>query len=93
MSKTLLVKPVLTEKSLNKTDLYVFKVDNKANKSQIKETVEKVYSVKVKEVTTLVRKGKIKTVGRRRLKKQLPTEKLAYITLSKGKIEDFPKNN
>lgn len=93
MSKTLLIKPVLTEKSLNKTDLYVFKVDNKANKLQIKETVEKTYNVKIKEIKTLVRKGKIKTVGRRRLKKQLPTVKLAYITLSKGKIEDFPKNN
>jgi len=93
MSKTLLIKPVLTEKSLNKTDLYVFKVDNKANKLQIKETVEKTYNVKTKEIKTLVRKGKIKTVGRKRLKKQLPTVKLAYITLSKGKIEDFPKNN
>lgn len=93
MSKTLLIKPVLTEKSLNKTDLYVFKVDNKANKLQIKETVEKTYNVKIKEIKTLVRKGKIKTVGRKRLKKQLPTVKLAYITLSKGKIEDFPKNN
>lgn len=93
MSKTILIKPVLTEKSLNRADLYVFKVDHKANKQQVKETVEKTYTVKVKEIKTLVRKGKIKTVGRKRLKKQLPSVKLAYITLSKGKIEDFPKNN
>lgn len=93
MSKTVLIKPVQTEKSLKRADLYVFKVDNKANKPQIKETVEKTYAVEVKEIKTLVRKGKIKTVGRKRLKKQLPTEKLAYLTLSKGKIEDFAKNN
>lgn len=93
MSNTLLLSPVLTEKALNKAELYVFKVDYKATKAQIKETLEKVYPVKVKEVKTLLRKGKVKTVGKKRLKKQLKTVKLAYITLSKGKIEDFPKNN
>lgn len=93
MSSTILLKPVLTEKSLNKTDLYVFKTDPKAKKTQIKELVEKTYQVEVLKIKTLVRKGKVKTVGKKRLKKALPTTKLAYIILSKGKIEDFPKNN
>ena len=93
MSNTILLKPVLTEKSLNKANLYVFKVDPQANKNQIKEAVEKVYKVKVSDIKTVVVKGKFKIVGKRRLKKRLPTVKKAYLTLSKGKIEDFPKNN
>ena len=93
MSNTILLKPVLTEKSLNKADLYVFKVDPQANKNQIKETVEKVYKVVVSEIKTVVVKGKMKVAGKRRLKKRLSKVKKAYITLSKGKIDDFPKNN
>lgn len=93
MSNTVLLKPVLTEKSLNKTDLYVFKVNKQTNKHQIKEAVEKTYKVEVKEVKTVVLKGKVKVAGKRRLKKHLPDQKKAYITLSRGKIEDFPKNN
>jgi large subunit ribosomal protein L23 len=93
MSNTVLIKPVLTEKSLNSPDLYVFAVDKKANKHQIKAAVEKVYKVEVKDVRTVTEKGKIKTVGKRRLKKRLPDTKKAYLTLLKGKIEDFPKNN
>lgn len=93
MTNTVLLAPVLTEKSLNKQDLYVFKVNHMANKHQIKEAVEKTYKVKVKEVRTLVKKGKLKTVGKKRLKKTLPSIKLAYINLSQGKIDDFPKNN
>ncbi|OGK64411.1 50S ribosomal protein L23 [Candidatus Roizmanbacteria bacterium RIFOXYB2_FULL_41_10] len=93
MSNTTLLKPVLTEKSLNKADLYVFKVDPQANKNQIKETVEKVYKVVVSEIKTVVVKGKMKVAGKRRLKKRLSKVKKAYITLSKGKIDDFPKNN
>ena len=93
MSNTVLLAPVLTEKSLNQKDLYVFKVSHMANKHQIKEVIETTYKVKVKEVRTLVKKGKVKTVGKKRLKKALPLVKQAYVTLSQGKIDDFPKNN
>ena len=49
-------KPVLnTEKSriLLDSNEYVFIVDRKANKLQIKEAVEKLFDVKVKSVNTL----------------------------------------
>jgi large subunit ribosomal protein L23 len=38
----------------------VFKVRKTATKPQIKEAVEKLFDVKVKNVNTLVRKGKVK---------------------------------
>lgn len=54
-------KPVLnTEKArdLMNTNEYVFIVDKKANKLQIKEAVEKLFSVKVLSVNTITSKAK-----------------------------------
>ena len=54
-------KPILnTEKArdLMNTNEYVFVVDKKANKLQIKEAVEKLFSVKVVSVNTLNTKAK-----------------------------------
>ena len=93
MSNTVLIKPVLTEKSLNKPNIYVFQVNPQSTKPQIKQMVEDTYKVEVSGIKTLVLKGKVKSVGKRRVKKQSKTVKKAYITLSKGKIEDFLKNN
>jgi len=93
MSKTVLVKPLLTEKSLNRKDVYAFRVDRLATKPQIKVAIEELYKVTVKAVNVLVSKGKVKTVGKKRIKKTAISTKKAYITLKKGKIEDFVKNS
>ncbi len=56
-----IIKPLVTEKSTHQQttrNVYTFMVHKKANKPQIKQAVEKLYEVKVKEVRTLVRKGK-----------------------------------
>jgi large subunit ribosomal protein L23 len=92
MSNPILLSPVLTEKSLQKSDLYVFKVKRSANRHQIKSAIEKIYKVEVKEVRTLLHKGKVKNVGKKRIKKRQPTVKKAYVVLSKGKIEEFFKD-
>jgi len=49
-------KPLLTEKSSAYGDFntYVFEVDRKANKLEIKNAVEKAFDVKVKDVRTLI---------------------------------------
>jgi len=91
MVKPILLKPVMTEKSLADETVYVFLVDRQTNKRVIKATLEKLYKVEVKKIRTLINKGKVKTVGRKRKKKQLPDQKKAYITLSKGEIKDFPQ--
>ncbi|MDD6879416.1 MAG: 50S ribosomal protein L23 [bacterium] len=59
--------PVVTEKSANIAQTegkYVFKVDPKANKTQIKQAIEKIFKVKVVEVSTMNEKVKTKRVGR-----------------------------
>ena len=56
-------KPVATEKArnlANENNEYVFIVDKRANKLQIKEAVEKLFNVKVQGVNTLNIKPKNK---------------------------------
>ncbi len=58
-----LKSPVITEKSsVMQADQnkYVFKVDSRANKKQIKDAVEKIYDVKVVNVHTMNVRGKMK---------------------------------
>ena len=45
----IILAPVITEKSesLKANNVYVFKVDKKANKTQIKNEIEKQFKVKI----------------------------------------------
>jgi len=58
--------PVITEKSsvLAQEGKYVFKVDSKANKTEIKEAIEKIFKVKVESISTINAKVKKRRVGR-----------------------------
>ena len=58
--------PMLTEKSNSLTqqfNKYVFKVNPKANKLQIKQAIEKRFDVKITKVCTSVYKGKLKNTS------------------------------
>ena len=59
--------PVITEKSTaiaSNERSYVFKVDVKANKSQIKDAIERIFNVKVESVNTVNVHPRKKRVGR-----------------------------
>ena len=59
--------PIITEKSAALADnknTYVFKVDVRANKTQIKQAIESAFNVKVENVNTLNVHPKTKRVGR-----------------------------
>ncbi|WP_341211123.1 50S ribosomal protein L23 [uncultured Limimaricola sp.] len=81
-------KPIITEKATlaSEANAVVFEVAIDANKPQIKEAVEALFSVKVKAVNTVVTKGKVKrfrgTLGTRR------DVKKAYVTLEEGNSID-----
>jgi len=65
---------------------YLFLVEKKANKIQIKHAVEEFYKVKVKDVNTSVVPGKLKKV--RYQLGRTPDTKHAVVTLKAGqKIE------
>ena len=59
--------PGITEKSANMAQnegKYAFKVDPKANKTEIKQAIEKIFNVKVVEISTINEIPKKKRVGR-----------------------------
>lgn len=87
--RLIIQKPVVTEKStVLKEDFnrYVFRVDVKANKRQIKKAVEELFEVKVKDVRTAVIRGKRSVVMNRRgrFEGYRPNWKKAYVTLAEG---------
>ncbi len=85
-----LLRPIITEKTtvLTGLDKYVFEVDIRANKNQVKEAIQTAFSVRVAEVNTLIMKGKPKRFGRKVTKR--PDWKKAIVTLVHGdKIELF----
>jgi large subunit ribosomal protein L23 len=88
--RDVILAPVVSEKSYGLLDdnKYTFVVDPRANKTEIKIAVEKIFGVKVRKVNTQNRRGKRKrrgwTVGKR------PDTKRAIVTLAPGdEIELF----
>jgi large subunit ribosomal protein L23 len=68
---------------------YLFLVDSRANKIQIKESVEEIYKVKVRDVNTYVSAGKLKRV--RAQYGRTPDLKKAVVSLKEGhKIDIAP---
>ena len=83
--RDIILAPVITEKASNVAangDRIVFKVRKDANKTQIKQAIEKIYNVKVLNVNTLNVKPKKKRVGR--YTGTTSAYKKAYITLAEG---------
>lgn len=65
-ARDIIKRPIITE---NTTDMmadqkYVFEVDVRANKTEIKKAVEQIFDVDVVKVNTINVKGKPKTFGR-----------------------------
>jgi large subunit ribosomal protein L23 len=87
--RDVLLAPVVSEKSYGLLDegAYTFLVDPRANKTEIRIAVERVFGVKVKSVNTLNRKGKTRRTrigtGKRK------DTKRAVVTLSEGTIDIF----
>ena len=79
-----IVAPVVTEKATlaSEHNKVMFKVAAKATKPQIKEAVEKLFDVKVKNVNTLIRKGKVRIFKGR--PGELQNTKRAVVTLEEG---------
>ena len=88
-----LIRPILTEKGANlvQSQVYMFEVDKKANKFQVKQALEKLYKVKTGEVKIMIRKGKNKKTGKKMQIKKMADRKIAFVKLTEGKIDLFPQ--
>jgi large subunit ribosomal protein L23 len=83
-------EPRITEKaSLQKegANQVTFKVDKRANKIEIRQAVEALFSTKVLEVRTLNMRGKRRRMGRTAGRR--PDWKKAIVTLAPGEDIEF----
>jgi len=89
--RKILMRPLTSEKTTDmriNENKYVFRVDKKANKLEIKRAVEELFKVKVEDVSTMMMPGKPKRLGRFEGKR--PDWKKAVVKLRKGEnIELF----
>ncbi len=83
-------RPLHTEKSVadrDSSNSYHFEVERKANKIQIKQAVEKLFNVKVRDVRTLNKRGKPRRT--RFGPAKIHTWKKAVVTLEEGATIDL----
>lgn len=80
---SILLRPVISEKSYALMDdgTYVFVVDKRASKIEIRAAVESAFNVQVDSVHTLMRKGKRKRNRRTNTYGQRPDQKRAIVRL------------
>ena len=89
ISKPVPEKVLVTEKATQMSEFnkIVFAVPLDANKLDIKSSIEKIFSVQVKSINTILLKGKVKrfkgVLGRR------PNTKKAIVTLAPGNTIDL----
>lgn len=94
MPRYILIKPQVSEKSdrlSSKEDKYTFIVDKKANKIEIKQAVEAMYSVTVKDVNTINMPAKKKARFTKTgiVKGSKPAYKKAIVKLAEGDSIDL----
>ena len=85
----IILNPLVTEKSTQQSEFnkMVFSVPVNATKLEVKQSIEKIFSVKVMAVNTILLKGKVKrfkgVLGRR------SNTKKAIVTLAPGNTIDL----
>jgi len=80
-----IVRPIVTEKTSAlkaEANKVTFEVQKTANKIDVKNAVEKLFDVKVEDVSTMIMRGKAKRVGRSFGRKA--NWKKAVVTLKAG---------
>ena len=81
----ILRRPMVTEKSaLHEKDNneYMFRVDLKATKPEVRKAIKELYGVDVESVNTIIRKGKKIRFGK--IEGQRSDEKIAIVKLKAG---------
>lgn len=81
----IIIKPIVTERTTilkEKENKYVFLVDKKATKPQIKMALKELFDVDAEKIHTMIVHGKIRRVGK--YSGQRPDWKKAIIKLKTG---------
>jgi len=98
MSMGIIIKPIVTEKltaiTNKKSNRFGFRVSPRANKIEIKQAVESLYSVSVVDVNTMRYSGKRKSRYTKSgvISGRQTAYKKAIVTLREGESIDFFSN-
>lgn len=86
-----IIKPVISEKSMDDAQekKYTFKVDPRANKTQVKLAVEEIFDVEVAKVNIMNVQGKVKRMGRFVGKTSASKKAIVTLTPDSKEIEFF----
>ena len=89
--RDIILAPIVSEKSYDLMEMgtYVFQVDPRASKPEIRDAVEAIWDVEVLKVNTLNRKGKRSRVRGSNRMGSKPDTKRAIVTLAAGEIPLF----
>jgi large subunit ribosomal protein L23 len=85
------IKPLITERSFDKANQgwYTFLVDKKFNKNQAAKIIEEFFGVQVEQITSAVRKGKVKKNLRTRTRVKKSDYKKIMVKLAKNQKIDL----
>ncbi len=70
-------------------NVYVFIVEPRTNKDQIRHEVETIFGVKVESVRTMMEPTRVHKTGKRRTVTNIPPKKKAYVKLQAGQKIDL----
>ena len=90
--RTIIIKPVISERSLSdaSSGVFTFLVDKSSDKNKIKNAIEEMYKVHVKQISTSTVRGKKRIVGKKRKVIYESDTKKARVKLAdKEKIDLF----
>ncbi|MGI6486261.1 MAG: 50S ribosomal protein L23 [Thermoanaerobacterales bacterium] len=87
----IILRPWITEKTMDMKQYkkYVFVVDKRANKTEIKNALESIFGVKVDKVNTINMRGKKKRMGRFEGKRADWKKAIVTLTNDSKEIEFF----
>ena len=94
MANRVIIKPVITEKSerlSEEMDQYTFIVDRKSTKPEIRQAVEEMFDVKVKNINTSIMpaKEKMRATKSGYVMGRQDAYKKAIVTLAEGDMIDY----
>lgn len=87
----IIIEPILSEKSYDgiQDKKYAFKVDKKANRTEVKKAIEKIFKVEVEKVNIVNCDGKLKRMGRTQGKTSSYKKAYVKLTADSKAIEQF----
>ncbi len=87
----IIIKPIITENSMDgmADKKYTFVVAKRANKTEVKNAIEKIFGVEVEKVNTMNMLGKVKRMGMNQGKRADWKKAIVKLTPESKEIEFF----